>query len=47
MIGSLFYVVMYLRVVSSYSRTAFRNDARVGNFESFAEQGCCGCGEEI
>jgi hypothetical protein len=30
LIGSLFCVAMYLRVVSSFSRTASRDDARAG-----------------
>jgi hypothetical protein len=36
LIGSLFCVAMYLRVVSSFSRPASRDDARAGNFESVA-----------
>ena len=43
LIGSLFCVAMYLRVVSSFSRTASRDDARAGNFA----EGYCGCGEEV
>jgi hypothetical protein len=33
LIGSLFCVAMYLRVVSSFSRTASRDDARAVNFD--------------